>query len=125
MSYFTDVREFQLKFWPEYVVDRPSWRHLPAVLAAYRHVLEEVDELGRALEARDLEGALDAVVDAVYVLCGLAVRLGLPLDEAWERVHRANLAKARGAGPRGAIDVVKPPGWEPPVLRDLVETAED
>lgn len=127
MSYYTDVLEFQRTFWPEYVAERPTLCHLHAVAASYRHVLEEVAEIGAALDDGDVVAAADGIADAIYVLCGLAARLGVPLDEVWAEVHAANMRKVRGPGPRGDIDVVKPADWQPPdvagvVRRHLVTT---
>lgn len=120
MSYYTDVLEFQRTYWPEYVAEYPTFRNLPAVAASYRHVIEEVAELGAALDDGDIASAADAVADAIYVLCGLAVRLGVPLDDVWREVHAANMRKVRGPGKRGDIDVVKPPGWQPPDVAGIL-----
>jgi predicted HAD superfamily Cof-like phosphohydrolase len=88
-------------------------------------------------QARSLVGALDALVDLQYVLTGnvrfhgfAVVRYDpilsqtLPVfDSAWYRVHAANMRKVRsnGTGKRGStFDVVKPEGWVPPNLKDLL-----
>jgi predicted HAD superfamily Cof-like phosphohydrolase len=54
---------------------------------------EEYDELIRAYEENDHAAFLDACVDLVYVVIGTAIEAGLPFDEAFEAVHRANMAK--------------------------------
>ena len=47
--------------------------------------------------------------------------LGYDFDEAWRRVHAANMKKVRAPSARsGSHDVVKPPGWTAPNLADLV-----
>lgn len=87
---------------------------------------EELLELYYALISGDLEAALDAKVDQRYVSDGTVIELGLAdvFDEAFERVHGANMRKL---GPDGepvvnaSGKVVKPKGWEPPVLHDLVK----
>ena len=74
--------------------------------------------------AGHLEDMLDALVDLVYVAVGTAQLAGLPFDEAWRRVHEANMRKVRATTPSergGMYDVVKPPGWEPPRHLDLVQ----
>lgn len=77
-----------------------------------------------------MEKALDALVDLVYVALGTAHLHGFDFNEAWRRVHAANMKKIRApnaeasmaATGRGhAADVIKPPGWEPPSHKDLVE----
>lgn len=86
---------------------------------------EELLELAEALRDGDLEGALDAQVDRRYVADGTTLELGLAsvFDEAFRRVHVANMAKL---GPDGqpiidaAGKVRKPEGWQAPNLADLV-----
>lgn len=141
-----DILEFHQKFDLDYT---GSPRALPRNLGKFRHNLmrEELDEYGWAQEAayqettrpvgsRDaaeythqLEQALDALVDEMYVILGTAHIHGFQniFAEAWRRVHAANMAKVRADldgsnSKRGSsFDVVKPAGWEPPVHTDLVE----
>lgn len=76
-----------------------------------------------------LEMMLDAHVDQMYVLLGTVYLQGLApvFEEAWARVHAANMAKVRALrdgsdSKRGsAYDVVKPEGWIAPDHSDLVE----
>lgn len=66
---------------------------------------------------------LDALADLQYVLSGFGIVFGLPVEEAFERVHKANMAKLFPDGrPHYREDgkVLKPDGWTPPVLDDLV-----
>jgi predicted HAD superfamily Cof-like phosphohydrolase len=87
-------------------------------------LLEEVIEYIDAVRAGDLAGQLDALVDLVYIAIGTAYTQGLPFDAAWVRVHAANLRKERGTATtskrKSPFDVVKPAGWAPPDLTDLV-----
>lgn len=86
---------------------------------------EELSEYMLAWENNDIEGMLDALVDLTYVVLGTAYMHGFDFNEAFKRVHEANLKKIRAnhssESKRGsALDVVKPEGWEPPDLSDLV-----
>ena len=88
-------------------------------------LLEELLEYFDAGDAGDRAGELDALVDLVYVACGTAYLHGFDFNEAWNRVHAVNLLKVRAEVPgnskRGSsFDVVKPFGWEPACLDDLV-----
>jgi len=66
----------------------------------------------------------DALIDLVYIACGTAVMLGLPWQELWDDVQRANLGKVRGIGKRGhQVDLIKPPGWEGPKTAELLKEA--
>ena len=83
---------------------------------------------------RDLEKALDSLVDLAYVLVGTVLLHGFGnkhelgktiIGEAWQRVHNANMRKVRAASAeeskrKSGFDVVKPEGWQPPKLHDLV-----
>lgn len=83
------------------------------------------DRVGEVTE--HLADALDALVDTLYVALGNAYLHGFgdKFVEAWDRVHSKNMAKVRveraDQSKRGStFDVVKPEGWTPPDLRDLV-----
>jgi phosphoribosyl-ATP pyrophosphohydrolase len=54
---------------------------------------EEVQELIQAYKEENLTEVTDALVDLVYVVIGLAVRMGLPFNAAWQVVHNTNLFK--------------------------------
>lgn len=155
MSSIYDVNNLHRKFgFP--VKDRPG--HLDNKLMRMRlnFILEELIELGDACGfdlcakaenpnlsfergsrdlAPNLENALDALIDIVYVTLGTADMMGfkstVPIDnmsnwasiwhEAWCRVHKANMAKEKGKTSRGhEIDLVKPKGWEKPQFGDLL-----
>jgi hypothetical protein len=71
--------------------------------------------------------AFDALIDLVYVALGTAYLHGFPFNEGWDRVQEANMKKVRcecADDPRSTrkhrIDVVKPEGWKPPMLADLL-----
>lgn len=54
---------------------------------------EEFEELVAALSAGDLVGVFDALVDLKYVITGMGVHMGLPMDEGWREVHSSNMSK--------------------------------
>lgn len=86
---------------------------------------EELNEYITARNNNNKPEMLDALVDLVYVALGTAYMYGWAFDEAWRRVHSANMEKIKvksaADSKRGhANDVKKPPGWTAPDLTDLV-----
>jgi predicted HAD superfamily Cof-like phosphohydrolase len=130
-SYFNDVRAFHEKFSCA-IGERPAVQ-----LEQFRIslVMEELTELIKAhglratsysfsggstvafgydrFEEPDLAGIADGIADLIYVLCGMAVTYGIPLDRVWSEVHAANMRKV-GGGERADGKILKPEGWVGP-----------
>lgn len=89
-----------------------------------KFMIEELAEYVEGAREMDLEKQLDALVDLVYVALGTAYLHGFNFEEAWHRVHNANMEKVKGTAESSKrnsdYDVVKPEGWHPPDLDDLV-----
>lgn len=124
MTMYKDITNFHQKFGLEYH-GRP--RDLPDDLFWFRNGFldEEMKEYLRAWQEQNLEKQFDALIDIVYVAMGTAYLHGFNFEEGWKRVHEANMNKVRATdadeSERGStFDVVKPEGWEPPVLKDLM-----
>ncbi|RLC08225.1 MAG: hypothetical protein DRI24_23680 [Deltaproteobacteria bacterium] len=89
---------------------------------------EEIEELEEAHITFDKPEMLDALVDIVVVAMGTAILMGWDFDEAWKRVHDANMAKEvhwRDEGDAGTdrdmpVDLRKPEEWVAPNHEDLV-----
>lgn len=116
-----DIEAFHIKYQLQYK-DRP--RFLPEELSKFRAKFIE-EELDEYILATTLEDKFDALIDLVYVALGTAYLHGFDFEEGWKRVHAANMAKVRAQmadeSKRGTkFDVVKPEGWTPPDLSDLV-----
>lgn len=119
-----DIAEFHRKFKQEYT--GPP-RSLPMLLGSFRksRLHEEVWETEEAYSSDNLEKFLDGLVDTIYIALGTCHLSGFDFYEAWRRVHQANMAKelcsAKNPGKYDhKNDVVKPKGWTPPDLSDLV-----
>lgn len=125
MRYLADVYEFHNRFGiPQPFFPRP----MDPEMAEFRlkFLKEELEEYEEALKSGDLEKQLDSLVDLVYVALGTALISGFDFHAAWERVHQANMLKKRvesadESGRGSSFDVVKPDGWTPPRLSDLVK----
>lgn len=120
-----DVAEFHAKFGLAY--DGP-----PRVLDDEMQILRDTqldEELTEYAEAPDDEARFDALIDLVYFAIGTCVLRGWDFREGWRRVHARNMLKERAKSAsdskRGSqFDVVKPPGWIPADLSDLVRIPE-
>ena len=92
-------------------------------------LMEELAEYTQAITKKDAAGALDALVDIVYIALGTAWLFNLPFDKAWNEVQKANMSKIRAKSKskkRGtAFDVIKPKGWEAPNIERIVEEERD
>ena len=114
-GFTADVRDFHEKF--GLLPKEPVSQELNPELAKQRvaHLKEELDEY---IRAKTLSDKLDALVDLVYVALGTACMHGFDFDEAWRRVHAANMRKIRvEKGEKQGIQ--KPDGWRGPDLKDL------
>ena len=90
-----------------------------------RFLEEELAEFEEAMHNDDMAGMADALVDLVYVAIGTAIMMGLPWQRLWDEVQRSNMEKVRAERPdqskRGtAFDVVKPPGWTAPRVKEII-----
>ena len=138
---FRDIQRFHEKFGLE--PTRDPGHQLPDDVLKFRikfmfeELQEYVDAVGGSYGCPNIsidsakfhaEDALDALIDLVYVALGTAFLHRFPFNEGWARVQEANMAKVRASGAddplskrKHAIDIVKPPGWTPPVLVDLLD----
>jgi predicted HAD superfamily Cof-like phosphohydrolase len=114
-SMFDDVKEFHNKVLGVAPEGLPSLVSTEYVMERMRFLLEEVTEFGDAAMTADMVGTADALADIIYVALGTAYMMGLPFQEIWDHVHRANMQKVKGVTKRGNdIDAVKPEGWIAP-----------
>lgn len=86
--------------------------------------------VGRNEGGRNPEVQFDSLIDLSYVAIGTSYLHGYDFDEGWRRVHAANMSKIRvenedDSKRKSKFDVVKPRGWRPPDLSDLVKERSD
>jgi len=126
-----DVRRFNQKFGLPWAPEQKP-RFLPPDLWTFRERFhkEETMELELAILEGRLDDAADALTDRIYVDIGTAHFMGLPLEEHWKEVQRANMQKEKPTGPddprvtskhrhaEGAagweVAIVKPVDWRAP-----------
>jgi predicted HAD superfamily Cof-like phosphohydrolase len=93
-STIEQVREFHDAFGVKNE-PHPTLSDKKTQLLRVRLIQEEIDELREALEADDVVGVLDALVDITYVVEGSFLQFGLAFlkDSAFNEVHRSNMSK--------------------------------
>ena len=103
----------------------------------YKLLKEELDELKTEIDNIQYElknngtsstatrsRFLKELTDLQYVLSGMAISFGLPLEDAFIRVHNSNMSKLVDGKPIKREDgkVLKGPNYYPPILDDLADT---
>lgn len=93
----------------------------------HEHIMGDRRWIVNQLELRNFEAQFDSLIDLVYVALGTSYLQGFDFDEGWRRVHLANMSKVKvpsnleGSKRKSEFDVVKPKGWRPADLSDLLK----
>ena len=86
---------------------------------------EECRELGDAVRQHDKIETLDALIDILVVTIGAIHSMGADAEGAWKEVMKTNFAKidheTGKVRKREDGKVLKPVGWEPPVLAPFIK----
>jgi predicted HAD superfamily Cof-like phosphohydrolase len=122
-NFYNDVKDFHVAFGqrvgakPEIPADSNERK------LRIRLLKEEFEEYMAAEINEDIVEIADALADLIYIACGTAVSYGIPLDKIFDEVHRSNMAKLVDGKPLYREDgkVMKPEGWTPPNIKDLLE----
>lgn len=91
-------------------------------------MLEELHEFLVAAVQHKLDDQADSLIDLTVFAMGTGVMMGLPWDDLFEEVMRANMAKevvtdATESKRGNKIDLRKPAGWRPPAIHALLIAA--
>ena len=121
---FADIEKFHEKFELSKLA-KPGFLSQELMRFRIKFLQEELDEFCDAYVNQDLEKAFDALIDLTYVALGTAFLMGLPFNDGWKHVHNCNMQKVRAklesdSKRKSTFDVVKPEGWQPPVLNHLI-----
>ena len=86
---------------------------------------EELREGNKALEEKNYDDFVDAMIDLCVVAIGTLDALDVDAYTAWNKVHIANMAKIPGIkpsrpNPLGLPDLIKPQGWQAPDHKDNI-----
>lgn len=126
-SNFRDVGLFHERFGLDHALHEVKPRLISQELVEFRlkFLQEELNELQEGYDTSDLAKIADSLVDLVYVALGTAHLHGLPWEELWAEVQRANMTKQRAeradqSARNSTFDVIKPPGWRPPMIHETL-----
>ena len=87
-------------------------------------IAEEAIETITAIDQGDFECAIDGLCDLAYVVFQAAAVWGIDLQEFFDEVHRANMAK-EGGGKRADGKILKPAGWTPPDIAGILRRGRE
>jgi len=128
LSNYEDVAVFHEKFGLTYD-GKPRLLDAETVRFRLKFLEEELMEFRVSAISDDLPGMADALIDLVYVAMGTAYMMGLPWQQLWAEVQRANMSKVRASSEaeskRGSsLDVIKPRGWQGPDIEGVLNAAK-
>lgn len=93
---FEKVAEFNTTAAVERVTEKTTsvfTTHPKMIETCLSLIREEVSELEDAVKAHDLTETRDALADILYVVYGMAFRLGINADADFKLVHESNMSK--------------------------------
>ena len=122
VSNFELVGDFMEAFNQKVEID-PTWPDFNTRELRLELIQEEMDELAKAVDDRDMVQIADALTDLLYVVYGAGHAFGIDLDECFQEVHSSNMSKL---GPNGKPihredgKVMKGPGFFEPDLENIL-----
>ena len=83
---------------------------------------EEFQEYLNAEENNDIVNTAAELADIIYIVCGTAVSYGIPLDDVFSEIHRANMNKLVDGKVLRRADgkIQKPEGWKPADIEGIL-----
>ena len=123
MTNFQKVKIFMETFGQE-VKSQPSFSSEKINNLRYNLIKEELDELKKAMDNKDLLEVADALTDILYVTYGAGIAFGIDLDKCFDQVQKSNMSKLGKDGKpiyNQAGKVMKGPHYFKPDLSKFVK----
>ena len=123
MTNFQKVKIFMETFGQE-VKSQPSFSSEKINNLRYNLIKEELDELKKAMDNKDLLEVADALTDILYVTYGAGIAFGIDLDKCFDQVQKSNMSKLGDDGKpiyNKAGKVMKGPNYFKPDLSKFVK----
>ena len=122
MTNFQKVKTFMETFGQE-VKNKASFGSNKINQLRYNLIKEELDELKKAMDNKDLLEVADALTDILYVTYGAGHAFGIDLDKCFAEVQSSNMSKLDNNGKPIYNDkgkVMKGPNYFKPNLTKFV-----
>ncbi len=106
------------------VKSQPSFSSEKINNLRYNLIKEELDELKKAMDNKDLLEVADALTDILYVTYGAGIAFGIDLDKCFDQVQKSNMSKLDKDGKpiyNQAGKVMKGPNYFKPDLSKFVK----
>ena len=123
MTNFQKVKIFMETFGQE-VKSQPSFSSEKINNLRYNLIKEELDELKKAMDNKDLVEEAEALTDILYVTYGAGIAFGIDLDKCFDQVQKSNMSKLGKDGKpiyNQAGKVMKGPNYFKPDLSKFVK----
>ena len=123
MTNFQKVKIFMETFGQE-VKTQPSFSSEKINNLRYNLIKEELDELKKAMDNKDLLEVADELTDILYVTYGAGIAFGIDLDKCFDQVQKSNMSKLGNDGKpiyNKAGKVMKGPNYFKPDLSKFVK----
>ena len=123
MSNFEDVKTFMETF-GQIVRTKPQFPDNKTMQLRFDLIQEELNELEKAMETKNLKEIADALTDILYVTYGAGYAYGINLDKCFKEVQRANMSKLGKDGKpiyNEKGKVMKGSNYSAPDLKQFVE----
>ena len=128
VDWVKNITDMHLKFgvheWINKKIEEKDYYSLHEFLQfRLRFLDEELHETKEAVKYRHADDIVDGLIDLCVIAIGTLDILGVNANQAWNRVHRANMAKEVGQkesrpNDLGLPDMIKPDDWIGPDHKD-------
>jgi len=92
MTNFESVRMFMETFGQE-IKEKADFPNNKITSLRYELIKEELEELKKAIEEKDIKEVADALTDILYVTYGAGHAFGINLDKCFLEVQNSNMSK--------------------------------
>jgi len=113
-----NIHDMHIKFgFHESVADFDNGKKKVLLDFRVKFLEEELNEIKDNMD--NPEEVVDGLIDLCVVAIGTLDLFNISAEEAWDKVHEANMTKQRGIkkerpNPLGMPDLMKPEGWTAP-----------